>query len=176
MAKCRLLSISPPCGYVAPKVMSLRVMDSEDFGGFEFQGDARPEVALVTKIYGEPVIATLPKGRSTNYTLSKQGNVYTHTVETFAPSLSAEIMSALDLASKRQYIVLFAAGGKEFTFGMEAGASLTFRGQTADGLGCAITLAAKSKYPLFEVQAGAEIGAAHIDFNIDFALGAYCAF
>lgn len=174
MAKCRITNLTPPCGYNVQGVVAASVVDFDDFGAFEFDDDGLEDTALVTNIYGLTPIG-LPVSLATRYTSSKAGKVYTHTLETFIPALSAQLIASLNLATRRRFVVIFTAGnGSRFVFGYENGATLTYTAQTAEALGAMVTLTALSAHPLFELSPTAKTGAARVTFDVDFDFGAYC--
>lgn len=149
-------------------------MDFEGFSGYEFDGDGRPDSALVQTVYGEALVQ-MPTESGTRYTGAKVGKIYTHNIETFIPELSAYMSSNLELGTRKKFIVIWKAlTGRTFTFGYETGASLTYTSQTADNMGSTVTLSARSKYPLFEVKDGATIAVPKAVFDIDFNLWASC--
>lgn len=175
MAKCRISNLIPPCDYNVQGVVGLQIMDFEDFEGYEFAGDATEDVAMVSALYGVAPVG-VPVSSSTRYS-SVQGpnRTYTHTVETFVPALSADISAALNLARRRKYVVVFTtANGQRFTYGYEAGAALSYTNQTAEATGAVVSLVANSIHPLFEIEAGANIEAPRIAFDVDFDFGAFC--
>lgn len=174
MAKCRISNLTPPCGYNVQGIVDAWLMDFEDFGGFEFANDAREDVALVQSIFGGGAVR-LPVSGATKYSSSMSGRMYAHTLETFIPSLSSQIVRDLNLASRRRYIVIFTTSdGRRFVFGYESGAKLSYSGQTTDAVGAAVTLSAASIHPLFELTADAYIGVARDVYDIDFNFGAFC--
>lgn len=174
MAKCRITTLIPPCGYNLQGVTAAQLIDFEDFGGIEFDGDKLESSALVAKVYGGLPIG-IPVAQSTRYTSAQTGRVYAHTLETFVPQLSAQLIASMDLATRRRFVVMFtAASGRRFLFGYESGATFKYAGQTAEAIGAMVTLTAASAYPLFEVSPLAEIGAARAMFDISFDFGAFC--
>lgn len=174
MAKCRITSLTPPCGYNVQGIRAAHVLDFEGFGGLQFDGDGLEDTALVEKVFGLNPVA-LPVASTTKYTSSKSGKVYAHTLETFIPELSAQLSASLDLATRRKFVVIFTtAGGRRFLFGYENGATLSYTNQTADALGSMLTLTAASVYPLFEILDRAIIGEPRAVFDVDFDFGAFC--
>lgn len=174
MAKCRINSLTPPCGYNIQGIRSVQVMDFDDFGGFQFQGDGLEDTALVEKVFGSNAIG-VPAGTSTKYTSTLAGKIYAHSLESFIPDLSAQLSASLDLAKRHKFVVIFTANnGRRFAFGYETGATLGYTNQTADALGSVLTLSAASIYPLFEILGTAEIGEPRAIFDVDFDFGAYC--
>lgn len=174
MAKCRISNLTPPCGYNVQGVVAAAVLDFEDFGGFQFVGDGLEDTAQVDKIFGGDPIA-LPVSNGTKYTSARSNKIYTHTLETFIPKLSAQLNASLDLATRRKFVVMFTTGdGGRFVFGYENGASLTYTSQTADASGSMVSLSAASIYPLFELSDNALVGVPLVTFDIDFNYAAFC--
>lgn len=174
MAKCRINNLTPPCGYNVQGIIAAQVMDLEDFSGFQFFGDGLEDSALVEKIFGGAPVA-VPTSSATKYSSAKNGKLYTHTLESFIPELSAQLSASLDLAGHRKFIVIFTtAMGKRFAFGYGNGASLSYTNQSAEALGSLVTLSAVSTFPIFELTAEAVIGTPRAMFDVDFDFGAFC--
>lgn len=153
MGTCRIQHLVPPCGYREGGIDSIRLLDFDDFNGFEFGGTGLYDDCLVTDVLREGNFAEVDAPDTAKYNSVLQNGVYTHTLETFVGELSAELASALHLATKRRYIVVFRSkSGRHFIFGYEAGALVSYASQTADGIGSLVTISATSIYPLFEVS------------------------
>lgn len=151
---CKMQNMLPPCGYSVDGIEAIRLLDFENFAGFKFAGDGLYSNCYVEGILqqnGGSYIDVATRDTVTKYTSNLQKGVYTHTIETFIGDISAELTASLHLATKRQYIVLFRSkSGRYFVFGYEAGATVSYSSQAADGFGSLVTISAKSIYPLFE--------------------------
>lgn len=175
MATCRLQNLKPPCGYNLEGIETIQVLDYDDFGGFKFDGDDLYNNCTVTGFYKVGTFNELEAPEGSKYSSSITNKIYTHILETFIPDLSGVFASSLHLGTKRRYVPLFQLkNGKYYTFGYEAGATITYTNQTADSIGSLVTITASSIYPLFEVQPDALTNDYSIDFIPDFSLGAYC--
>lgn len=153
MGNCRINSLVPNCGYNIDGIEAIRLLDFDDFGGFKFDGDGLYDSCYVSEVLqrGDSSYVDIAAPDSAKYTSTLNNGTYTHTVETFIGDLSASLSSSLHLATKKRYIVLFRTkAGRYFVFGYEAGATVTYVNQTADGLGSLVTISANSIYPLFE--------------------------
>lgn len=154
MANCRIQNLTPTCGYNGDGVVSIRLLDYEDFLGFTYEGNASYASCYVEKILynGAFVTIDLPDFPA-QYTGSFTAGLYSHSLEAFIAELSAPILADLHLATKRPQLVVFKTRtGRYFTFGHDMGAKATYSAQTADNTGAVLTLAASSQYPLFEVS------------------------
>lgn len=154
MANCRIQNLTPTCGYNGDGVVSVLLLDFEDFIGFTFEGSASYASCFVEKILhnGTFVTIDLPDFPA-QYTGSFAAGLYSHSLEAFIAELSAPILADLHLATKRPQLVVFKTRtGRYFTFGHDIGAKATYTAQTADNTGAVLTLAASSEYPLFEVS------------------------
>ena len=148
----RIKSILPVCDYNIEGVSEVRLIDFDDFQGFAFVDNNLYDVCIVTQVYADGTLKTLPAGDGSKYTGDSKGGIFTHALDTFAPGLSGFNISALTLATKRRQVALFKTrAGRWYTFGYEAGAVVNYTNQTADALGNLITITAASMYPLFEV-------------------------
>lgn len=176
MGNCRIRNIAPLCGYRVEGLDLIRLLDFDDFNGFKFDGDDLYSNCLVTAILRSGNFVEVDTPETAKYTSSLQNGVYTHTLETFIGDLSADLEATLHLATKRRYIALFRAKtGRFFAFAYEAGASVSYASQTAEGLGSLVTISATSIYPLFEVSKQAFTEKAfNVEFVPDFDSGAYC--
>lgn len=174
MANCRIKNIKPPCSYSVDGIAKIWLLDWDDFKGYRFKNNELYSNCLVTDIlrYADFTELSAPdmvaKYNSTGS--------YVHTLETFVPGLTAETLAELHLGTNRRYVVVFIANnGKYYTFGYEAGATLTYANQTSEGFGSMVTLNAPSEYPLFETTAQAIINnEIPYLFVPDFDNGAYC--
>lgn len=143
----------PDCGYNMNGIEAIRLLDFDDFGGFKFDGDGLYDSCYVSEIlqHGDSSYVDIATPDSAKYTSTLNNGTYAHTIETFIGDLSASLASSLHLAIKKRYIVLFRTKARRyFVFGYEAGATVTYVNQTADGLGSLVTISANSIYPLFE--------------------------
>lgn len=176
MGNCRIQNIKPPCGYRIEGIEAIRLLDFDDFDGFKFDGDDLYNNCLVTAILRSGDFVELDTPETAKYTSSLQNSIYTHTLETFIGDLSAELEAMLHLATKRRYIVLFRTkSGRYHAFAYEAGASVSYANQTAEGVGSLVTVTASSIYPLFEVSVEAFTAETYSsEFIPDFNSGAYC--
>lgn len=174
MAKCRITNLKPPCDYSVEGIAKVWLLDFDDFKGFRFDGNALYSNCLVTDILrvGEYVELNAPD-MVAKY--SSTGS-YAHALESFIGTLDASTISNLHLGTKRRYVVVFLGNnGKYYTFGYEAGATLTYQNQTAEGFGSLVNLSAASRYPLFEVTPDAlNRFITGSTFSPDFNNGAYC--
>lgn len=174
MAKCRISNLVPACDYNVQGIRSAEIIDLDDFDGFQFEADGLEDTALVELVFASDIVA-LPVSTGTKYSSTRSGRVYAHTLETFVPRLSGQMSAALDLATRRRFVVLFTTNnGQRFAFGYENGATLSYTNQTADAVGSIITLTAASIYPLFELLDGATSGGPRPIFDVDFTVGASC--
>lgn len=140
-------------GYQSEGLDEIRLLDFDDFGGFTFTGDGPSTTGFITGMRRDGKLIDVNAPETAKYSSSSQKGVYTHTVETFIPDLTGDMLAALDLATRRRYLVIFRAKNmRYFTFGREAGATLTYVNQTEGGLGSLVTLTAQSVHPLFEID------------------------
>ncbi|MCC8089104.1 MAG: hypothetical protein LIO79_07565 [Rikenellaceae bacterium] len=176
MGNCRIQNIKPPCGYRVEGIDLIRLLDFDDFDGFKFDGDDLYNNCLVMAVLRSGDFVEVDSPDTAKYTSSLQNGIYTHTLETFIGDLSAELEATLHLATKRRYIVLFhAKNGRYFAFAYEAGATVTYANQTAEGIGSLVTITATSIYPLFEATEEAVTqNIVNVEFIPDFDYGAYC--
>jgi hypothetical protein len=141
----------PLCGYQSVGIEAIRLLDFEDFEGFEFEGDDLYNGCFVTAIRRNGGFIDVDTPDSAKYYSSMQNGVYTHVLETFIGGISSMLESNLHLATKRRYITSFRTReGRYFGFGYESGAVVTYANQTAEGVGALVTITARSRYPLFE--------------------------
>lgn len=151
MANCRITNIKPPCGYVVEGIAQIWMLDFDDFGGYRFRDNENYQNCYVTDVLRTGTLIEL-SAPDMIAKYSSEGS-YQHTVETFVNDLSAEVIANLHLATKRRYVVVFRLNsGRFFTFGYEAGAAVSYQGQTAEGQGAVVVLRAASIYPLFELE------------------------
>lgn len=171
----RITNLMPACGYNPGGINAVRVLDFDDFIGFGFSGGALYDSCLVTKIERSGNFADT-QAKAAKYDGPINGKIVTHKLETFIESLDADFTSAIHLASRRRYIVIFEGmNGKPYAFGYEAGAAVSYTGQTDGALGYIVTFTAASIYPLFEVTPQALIeNKPTVNWLPDFINGAYC--
>ena len=153
MGNCRINSLVPNCGYNIGGIEAIRLLDFDDFGGFKFDGDGLYDNCYVSEVLqrGDSAYVDIAAPDSAKYSSTFNNGTYSHTVETFIGDLSASLASSLHMATKRRYIVLFKTkSGRYFVYGYEAGATVNYTNQTAEGLGSLVTISATSIYPLFE--------------------------
>lgn len=176
MGNCRIKNIKPPCDYRIDGITDIRLLDTDDFDGFNFDGDDLYNNCLVTAVLRSGDFSELETPDTAKYTSSLQNGLYSHTVETFIGELSADTLANLHLATKRRYVAFFRMkSGRYFCFGYDAGATVTYANQTSDGTGALVTLSASSIYPLFEVSGEANnTEIFNGEFLPDFNNGAYC--
>lgn len=177
MAKSRIQNLKPPCGYSSEGVTAAWLLDFEDFRAFRFRGDDLYNNCFVEAIFRDGGFTELPAPNTAKYSSAINNKIYAHTLETFIPELSDEILANLHLATRRRFVVVMKLNtGRFFTFGYEAGASLTYAGQTAENIGALVTLTAASIYPLFEVvdTVITDSDTYNIGVDVDYINGAYC--
>lgn len=148
---CRIQNLKPPCAYNLGGLSSIHLLDFDDFKGFRFEDDKLSNTSYVSAILriGDFTVLDAPDGAKYSSTLNNK--IYTHTLETFIGDLSAQTSSNLHLAKKRRYVPVFKLkSGKYFTFGYDAGATLSYTNQTSEVTGALVTLTAQSIYPLFQ--------------------------
>lgn len=176
MGNCRIQNISPPCGYRVEGIDLIRLLDFDDFNGFKFDGDDLYSNCLVTAVLRSGDFVEVDSPDTAKYTSAIQNGVYSHTLETFIGDLSADLEATLHLATKRRYIALFhTKSGRYHAFAYEAGATVSYANQTAEGVGSLVTITAASIYPLFEVSENAFTAETYSsEFLPDFDNGAYC--
>lgn len=173
---CKITSLSTPCGYNPGGLSSAQIMDSADFVALQFRDDQLENTAFVESVYGRNPIA-LPIGATSRWNTSKVGPVHSHTLETYIHGLDATLIASLELARRREYVVVFTARtGTRFLFGYEGGAVLTYTASSVDGLGASVSLTSRSKHPIFELAPDAVLGIPRVAFEADFDLGAFCTF
>lgn len=171
----RITTLMPACGYNPGGITSVRVLDWDDFAAFGFSGAALYDSCLVTEVERTGEFADV-QAEVAKYSGPLNGKIITHTLETFIGSMSADMIAAIHLASRRRYVVIFSGmNGRSYAFGYEAGAAVTYTGQTDGSQGFIITFTASSIYPLFEVTAQALIDNTSAGVWLpDFVHGAYC--
>lgn len=176
MGNCRIQNIAPPCGYRVEGIDFIRLLDFDDFDGFRFEGDDLYNNCLVTAILRSGDFVEVDTPETAKYTSTLQNGIYTHTLETFIGDISASLEATLHLATKRRYIALFRAkNGRYLAFAYEAGATVSYANQTAEGIGSLVTISATSIYPIFEVAVDAFTAKPYnVEFLPDFDSGAYC--
>lgn len=176
MASCRIQNLKPPCAYNVQGVQIIKLLDFDDFNGFQFDGDDLYRNCLVSAIYKGGDYADLEVTETAKYTSTLQNGLYSHVLETFIPALTADTLANLHLGTKRRQLVLFKTNaGKYFTFGYEAGADLIYTNQTAEATGSLVTISANSIYPAFEVKESAISGNSfNYEFIPDFTINTYC--
>lgn len=149
-------NIKHSCEYNAGGIASIYLLDIRDFVSYVFLNDK-----LYTECYAEKIIVAsdyieLSSVDESNFTESQDNGIFKQELTTFIRSLEAEKLSSLLLASANRYLVTFKTlQGRAFSFGSDAGASLSFSqatGQTGEVSGYTITLSKNSIYPLFEVS------------------------
>lgn len=156
MANCRIQNLKPPCGYVTEGIRNILLLDFEDFKGFRFEDDKTYDTARISAILRISDWVETQAPDTAKYSSNFNNKLYTHQIESFISELSAEMQASLHLATKRRFIPAFETnGGRWFTFGYDAGATVSYANQTADGAGSLITITAASIYPLFEATEGA---------------------
>lgn len=149
----RVTSLLAPCDYQVAGMSKILLIDLEDFKGVRFNNDALYDSCNIDAItyLGTPFEINAPETAKYTSTLSNKNT--THTLETFVPSLGADLQADLLLASKRKYIVVFVDNtGVWHLFGYTNGASLSYSNQTAEGAGCLVTITATTPYPLFSIK------------------------
>lgn len=151
MGSCRIQNIKPPCGYNVEGIARIWLLDFDDFGSFRFEGNGLYDNCYVTSILRQADFTEIDAPDTVaEYTSS---GTYVHTIKTFIGTLSASTLANLHLATKRRQIVLFKANsGQFYTFGYDAGATVAYTNQTAEGFGSTVTITANSIYPLFEAS------------------------
>lgn len=171
---CRITKLKPPCQYTVEGITRVLLLDYADFLGFRFRNKDLYNDGFVTAILrsGNYIELNAPDMVAKYNSTAK----YVHVLESFTGTLEAEVIQSLHLGTKRRYVVVFVGNnGKWFTFGYEAGASLSYTNQTAEGFGSMVTLTAPSEFPLFETTAEA-VNSNEIIFTFrpDFEGSAYC--
>lgn len=178
MAICRIQNLKPPCAYNVEGIQRIYLLDFDDFNGFKFDDDDLYSNCLVISVYKDGGYSELEVTETAKYMSSLQNGIYSHTLETFIPALSADTLSDLHLGTKRRYLVIFQTNtGQYFSFGYEAGAALTYANQTTEAIGSLVTISGTSIYPAFEVDAAAMSEYADLfsyEFLPDFDLNTYC--
>lgn len=154
MANCRIQNLTPECGYNAPGVDTVLLLDFEDFKGFVFENGASYASCYVESILHTGAFIALDLSAFPGqFSSSLNAGIYAHGLEGFIAELSGPILSDLHLASKRPQLVVFRTrAGRYFTFGHDNGARVSYALQTAENAGAVLSLTASSHYPLFEVS------------------------
>lgn len=169
MAKCRILNIKTNCGYNLEGVDRIYLLDFADLSGFEFDGDDLYNNCLVVSILRSAPFIELDTPDSAKHDSSVQNGMYSHTLVTFIADISADILRNLHLATKRRYLPVFRTKmGRYFTYGYDAGATVTHTEQTTEATGCLVTVTAASIYPLFEVASAAMTGPDDDNFRVEY--------
>lgn len=148
----RVTSLLAPCDYQIGGISKIILIDLEDFKGLKFSGDNLYDTCNIEAItyIGTPFEINTPD--TAKYTSALSGKTTSHTLETFIPTIDADLQAQLLLASKRKYIVIFIGNNSDwYLFGYDNGASLSFNGQTNDGIGSLVTITAVTPYPLFTI-------------------------
>lgn len=141
------------CGYQSEGLDDIRLLDFDHFEGFTFADDGPSTTGLITGMRRDGKLIDVSAPETAKYSSSMQKGVYTHTVETFVPDLTGDMLASLHLATRRRYLVFFRAKNmRYFVFGWEAGATFAYTNQTSGGLGSLVTIAAQSIHPLFEID------------------------
>jgi hypothetical protein len=171
----RISTLKPNCGYNPGGIKSVQVIDFDDFIAFGFTGGALYDSCLVTEIQRSGEFADV-QADVAKYSGPISNKIVTHTLETFIGSLEAAYIASLHLASRRRYVVIFdGMNGRTYAFGYEAGAAVTYSGQTDGGLGYIVSFTCPSVYPLFEVTPEALAqNLPTVKWLPDFINGAYC--
>lgn len=166
----------PQCGYQVDGIDRILLLDFDDFAGFEFAGSDLYSNCLVTAIRRSGDFVELACPDTAKYSSALQSGLYGHTLETSVGDISAETLAALHLATDRRYLaILHTVSDRHFAFAYDAGATVAYTNQTADGIGSLVTIAAASVYPLFEVTAAALTDETQNgEFTPDFTNGTYC--
>lgn len=165
---CKIKNIKP-CGYSAPGVLRIALLDLEDLQGVEFS-----DLATIATVQRLGEFSELIASSGAKYSSAEIKGGHSHTLETFVPSLSGEVSAELWKASKNKYLIIFIDGqGLAHAFGIDSPATLTFQASTEEG-GFAVSINSNSKYPLLEV---ADLTfEARADYVPDFDGGAFCIF
>lgn len=146
---CRIGHIKPPCTYAVEGVESIWTLDFDDFAGYRFYEDGLYGVGYVEEILQLGPFREIDAPELVAK-YSSSGS-YVHRIETFIGALNGNTLANLNLARKRPQVVLFKTFSQQyFTFGYEAGATLSHSNQTNDGFGSSVIISANSIYPLFE--------------------------
>lgn len=174
MGNCRISKLKPPCQYTVEGIARVWLLDYADFIGFRFRNKDLYNDGFVTAILrsGSYIELNAPDMVAKYASTAK----YVHTLESFTATLEAEVIQSLHLGTKRRYVVVFLGNnGRYYVFGYEAGASLSYTNQTAEGFGSMVVLTAPSEFPLFETSLSAITdNELQFEFIPDFENGAYC--
>lgn len=151
--KCRSLNLITPCNYITEGITSIALLDFDDFVALKFEDDSKYDTSYVTAILREGDFIELDAPISAKYTSTLNAGIYTHKLETSIKDLSKYFSRNLHLATKRRYIVMFRAkNGRDFLFGYDTGALLSYANQTEEFIGSVVVLTASTIYQLFEVE------------------------
>jgi len=173
MAKNRIQTLKPPCGYAVSGIDEIYLLDKEDFKGLRFAGGKNYDSCNVDAIIRTSEFVPLFTGNSSKYNAPQTGKIYTHTVVSFIPELSAELSEQLNLSIKRRYAVLLKfADGSYYFFGYDGGAVVSYESMTEGGIGTIVTISCRSIYPLFAVSSYETDKI--ITYNPDFISGLIC--
>lgn len=146
---CRISHIKPPCAYVVEGVERIWMLDFDDFQGYRFYEDGLYNIGYVEEILQLGPFREIDAPELVAK-YSSSGS-YVHRLETFVGALTGNTLANLNLARKRPQVVLFKTVSQQyFTFGYEAGATVSHTNQTNDGFGSSVIITANSVHPLFE--------------------------
>lgn len=149
MANCRFTSIVRPCGYVPEGVTEVSLIDFEDFRGYVLNDFLVESVGYV----GTAAVLDTSDPLA-QYTGSVAGKLYTHEIELTLQGIKGETLDKLHTASRRPQVVVFnTAEGRSFTFGSQAGATVTYSPVTEGGAAIQVAIRATEHVQLYEVIA-----------------------
>lgn len=155
---CRLIqNIKHNCQYNAGGIKNIYLLDIRDFISYKFSDDRLYNECLVEEInISAPNYLELDIIDTSNFSESKDNDIYRQSLTTFIRSLNAEKTASLLLASSNKYLIIFrTTEGKTFCFGSDGGASISFTqlsGQLGESSGYSVSIEKSSIYPLFEID------------------------
>jgi len=137
-------------------ISKIWILNIDDFITYRFSNDKLYNQGLVEKVVATSPFLELDPVSESNFSETWTNNMYRQELNTFAGILKSSTLTNLLYAKTSKYLVAFRTiHGRNFIFGADGGASLSFSqqtGKTGEVSGYNIGIAKNSVYPLFELS------------------------
>ena len=131
-------------------------MPTDDFGGYQFDGDGLYDRCLVLRVGKKEQLIALDSVSESSFNETNADGVYKQELTSYLRGMEAATTAQLLHVAAGRFVVFFETHhNRAYTFGSDGGAKLTFgqqNGQLGNASGYSVAISKSSVYPLFEVD------------------------